>query len=246
MAERKDVLCAFFGLLSLWEWTTYVGRSQVQSPKSKVAYGAALLFFILGLMSKPMLVSLPIIMLLLDFWPLERMSLPWATRPAADGPVRRLPVTALLLEKLPFLAVTLVMCCVTFKVQHVGGAITLTHLTLLDRIANALNSYVGYLGRIFWPVNLAVLYPYPAHIPAAKVIAAAVVLATVTFSVLVLARTRPHLVVGWFWFVVMLVPAIGLVQVGEQAMADRYSYLPSIGIAMLIAWGIAALGGGRT
>jgi tetratricopeptide (TPR) repeat protein len=153
---------------------------------------------------------------------------------------------ALLREKLPFFLLALLACFVTFEVQKASGAMSMKNLTLTERVANALNSYVGYLGKIFWPVNLAVPYPYPDHLPAARVIAAAVFLATVTCAVLLLARSRPHLAVGWFWFVVMLVPVIGLVQVGEQGMADRYTYLPSLGVAIMVAWEVPRwLGGWR-
>ncbi len=255
VAERKDVLCAFFGLLSLWAWSSYVEKSKVQGPsasakatadkKSMIAYVMALLFFALGLMSKPMLVSLPLILLLLDFWPLDRMAVPWAARPATNGTVRRLPVTTLLLEKTPFFLLTLVLCFVTFKVQKAGGAMLMDNRTELYRVANALNSCVGYLGKIFWPVNLAVPYPYPDHLPAGRVIAVALFLATLTCAVMLLARSRPHLAVGWFWFIIMLIPVIGIVQVGEQAMADRYTYLPSIGIAIMVAWEVPGWLAGR-
>ena len=172
VAERKDVLSAFFGLLCLWAWTAYAQLSKVQSPKSKVAYVIALLFFALGLMSKPMLVSLPIILLLLDFWPLGRVAAPWAPSSATDETACRLPATSLLLEKAPFFLLTLVLCFVTFKVQKAGGAMLMDNRSQLYRVANALNSYVGYLGKIFWPVNLAVPYPYPEHLPAGRIFAA--------------------------------------------------------------------------
>lgn len=185
----------------------------------------ALLFFALSLMSKPMFVTLPFLLLLLDYWPLQR----------GANSVRVWRWLAV--EKLPFLALTLVSSVVTFLVQRKGGAVaSVVGLPLGARIENALVSYVRYLFKTFWPADLATLYPHPGHWPAWQVLAAAFVLVGV--SVLVLARRRawPFAAAGWFWFVGTLVPVIGLVQVGIQSMADRYTYLPAIGLLMALVW----------
>ena len=219
VAERKDVLSTFFAwltLLAYWSWVKTPGWPR---------YTLALLLFALGLMSKPMLVTLPLLMLLLDFWPLERLQLDkfqsWYLR---------------LKEKLPFLVLTLVFCGVTFRVQKSGGAMSLTDLTFANRVANALNSYVGYIAKIFWPRDLTVFYPYPHHLPSGRVISAGIIVFLISAGVLWVVRRRPHLAVGWFWFLISLVPVIGLVQVGDQAMADRYTYLPSVGVFIMVAW----------
>ncbi len=234
VAERKDVLCAFFGLLSLIAWVRYVQESKVQSSRSRVSYALALLSFALGLMSKPMLVSLPLILLLLDFWPFHRV---------ADNAKTSWQRCAL--EKIPFFLLAAISCVITFHFQKSSGAMSMVHEPLPFRLANAINSCAGYLGKIFWPHHLAVIYPYPHQLPTLQVAAAAVLLVGVTIAVCGLARRLPFLMVGWFWFLIMLGPVIGLVQVGEQAMADRYTYLPGIGIAIMVAWGVPALFAGN-
>jgi tetratricopeptide (TPR) repeat protein len=191
-----------------------------QFSRSKAWYAAAVLCFACGLMSKPMLVTLPFVLLLLDYWPLKR----WMSR-------------ALVIEKLPFFILAAVSSVVTFIVQRRGGAVSpLTGLSLSARFGNALISYVRYLARFFWPARLSVLYPHPGHWPVWQIETAALFLAVVTAWVIWRARSEPWLPVGWFWFLGMLVPAIGLVQVGIQSMADRYTYLPMIGISIMVVW----------
>jgi protein O-mannosyl-transferase len=221
VAERKDVLSAFFGLLTLCAWCAYVRIPSWQR------YTLALFLFALGLMSKPMLVTLPLLMLLLDFWPLRRVE--------ADKPL--LGLASLVAEKIPFFALALVSCIVTFLVQKAGGAVMQTDMISPgERVANALISYVRYLGKLLWPQNLAVVYPYPVHIPGWQVAGAALLLAAITIVALRSAPRRPWLMVGWLWFVISLVPVIGLVQVGVQSMADRYTYLPAIGLFLMLTW----------
>ncbi|MDE3065912.1 MAG: tetratricopeptide repeat protein [Verrucomicrobiota bacterium] len=219
VAERKDVLSTFFAFLTLLAYCSWV------KVPGWPRYALALLLFALGLMSKPMLVTLPLMMLLLDFWPLGRLELDkfqsWCLR---------------VKEKLPFFALTLISCYVTFRVQESGGAMSLRNLTFAHRVANALNSYVGYIARIFWPRDLAVFYPYPRDLPLGRVISAGIIISLISAGVLWFVRRRPHLAVGWYWFLISLVPVIGLVQVGGQAMADRYTYIPSIGLFMVVAW----------
>ena len=255
-SERKDVLSALFFLLTLMAYRCFShdsgSREPAPSPVGATAandqsllttcyvasgsaparrcYGVALVCFALGLMSKPMLVTVPFVLLLLDFWPLRRLSLPIA-------PVR---LGGLLLEKAPFFALSLASCIVTFLVQRKGGAVS-TSISLGARLANAVVAYVRYLGDCFWPRRLSVLYPHPGHWPAWEVAAAATVLLTISVLVVVSWRKRPYLVVGWCWFLGMLVPTIGLIQVGVQSMADRYMYLPSIGVFLMVAWGIREL-----
>jgi tetratricopeptide (TPR) repeat protein len=224
-AERKDVLSTFFWMLSLIAYTRYARESKVQSPKSKVFYGWSLLAFACGLMSKPMVVTLPFVLLLLDFWPLERFSRPTIPR--------------LLLEKLPFFALAAAGSTVTYLIQKSSGAVwSAGALPFHARVANALLAYVRYLSKTFWPADLAIIYPYPKHWPIMAVMGAALLLAIWSGLFLWHARQNPYLPAGWFWFLGTLIPAIGLVQVGSQSMADRYTYLSGIGLFILIVWGL--------
>ena len=238
VSERKDVLSACFFFLTLWAYARFV---EVQSLKSNVQsqgtrstqhttrfYLLSLSFFALGLMSKPMLVTLPCVLLLLDYWPLRRFELK-----TLDFRLKTL--VPLLREKWPFFLLSAGSCVATVLAQS-RAMQPLSNLSLSSRLANCLIAYARYLGKTLWPVNLATPYPYPAHWPLAEVLLAAALLAALTVAALCLSRRWPVAVTGWFWFLGMLVPAIGLVQVGEQSMADRYTYLPSIGLFMLLAW----------
>jgi len=236
VAERKDVLSAFFWLLTMIAYVRYANESKVQGPRSKVFYTLSLACFALGLMAKPMLVTLPFVLLLVDYWPLGRISnfrFEISNRRASGW---------LLLEKVPFFLLAVVSSAVTFFVQKRGGAVSsLNVLTIGQRLANALVSYFRYVGKLLWPVNLSVLYPHPRSWPVWLIIAAGVFLAGVSVAVILAARRKPYLAVGWFWFVGCLVPVIGLVQVGVQSMADRYSYVPGIGLLIMICWGVPEL-----
>jgi Flp pilus assembly protein TadD len=224
-AERKDVLSAFFWMLTLIAYTRYARESKVQGPKSKVFYGLSLLAFACGLMSKPMAVTLPFVLLLLDFWPIQRFN--------------RSTLPRLLLEKLPFFALALADSVVTYRVQKSGGAVwSAGAVPFYSHVGNVLLSYMRYLSKSFWPVDLAVLYPYHTHCPAGLVSGAALLLAFWSGLFLWRARQNPYLPVGWFWFLGTLVPTIGIVQVGSQSIADRYLYLPSIGLFILVVWGV--------
>ncbi len=234
VAERKDVLSTFLGLLCLMAYVRYAMESKAQSPKSNrgtSAYGyywAALIFFALGLMSKSMLVTLPFVLLLLDYWPLNRI------RDSGFG-IR--DFTRLLLEKTPFFALAAVMSVVTYAVQqHTGMMHSLENVPPGARAGNALISYCRYLGKLFWPVDLAVFYPYPAFWPRYQVLLAGGLLAGISAFAFVQRARFPYLLTGWLWFCGTLVPVIGLVQVGGQAMADRYSYIPSLGLFILVVW----------
>ncbi len=217
VAERKDVLSTFFWLLTMWVYQRFV-----TSP-GRGRYLLTLLAFALGLMAKPMLVTLPLVLLLLDYWPLGRPLSSW----------RRL-----LLEKLPFLALSGLSSVATVLAQGAGEAIiTMQSAPLGLRVGNALVAYVSYMAKTLWPRELAVYYPHPGEISLAAAAGAGVLLAGITFAVLRAERRRSYLPVGWLWFVGTLVPVIGLVQVGEQAMADRYTYVPLIGLFLIVAWG---------
>ena len=219
IAERKDVLCAFFGLLTLWFFARFTEARGLKSPLSSVYYPLALLTFACGLMSKPMLVTLPFVLMLLDHWPLNRFS------------------ARSLREKIPFLLLSAAMCVVTYFVQKKSGAVVET-ASLDGRLANAAVSVMDYLRTFFWPFDLAVGYPYPAHWPAAKLVFAVLILLTASGLALLQWRRRPSVFIGWFWFLGMLVPVLGMVQVGQQARADRYTYLPMLGLEIALLWAL--------
>jgi hypothetical protein len=215
VAERKDVLSGFFWMLTLWAYASYAHRP------SPARYVAVLGLFALGLASKPMVVTLPFVLLLLDVWPLRRTAL---------GP-------RLLWEKLPLLALTTAVSIVTVRLQQGCRAVTdLDSLPLALRVQNAVVSYVAYAMKMLWPTGLAAFYPYPASFPAWEVAGALAVLLGTTLLAWAL-RGRGYVLVGWLWYVGTLVPVIGLVHAGEQARADRFTYLPLIGLFLVIAWG---------
>jgi tetratricopeptide (TPR) repeat protein len=223
IAERKDVLSTLFWMLTLCSYTIYTGLAKTQPRQAALYYLSTLAFFAVGLMCKPMLVTLPAVLLLLDFWPLARCH------------VRDLG--RLLAEKIPFLLLSIAASVVTYFVQKSGGAVTtFDKLALPGRLENALVAYARYLGKMFWPENLAVLYPLPKGWPVAVVLLSGFLLLFVSILAIKLWRRCPFLLVGWFWFLGTLVPVIGLVQVGEQSMADRYMYVPMIGLLIAIIW----------
>jgi Flp pilus assembly protein TadD len=228
VSERKDVLSGFFALLTLLCYERYV-RAEGRQPRQKwVFYSLAILLFACGLMSKPMLVTLPFVMLLLDFWPLGRFTMASLPR--------------LLLEKVPFILLSAAASVATFLVQHQGGAVTsLNRFPLSLRIENAFISYARYLGKTFWPIDLATPYPAPEYRPAVVVVLAVTLFIGLCAVALMAGKKFPFVFAGWFWFAGMLVPVIGLVQVGPQSMGDRYMYLPLIGILVIIVWGAGEL-----
>ena len=234
IAERKDVLSSFFAMLTLWAYVRYVERPRFWP------YFLALLFFALGLMAKPMLVTLPFLLLLLDFWPLGRLRFAPPESGLSSSPSstrnRLRPTLHLLFEKAPFFLLTILSSIVTFVAQG-GARVSTSRLGIGDRMGNALMSYVRYVGKTIWPDNLAVFYPHPGAWPAWQVAMAALLLAAATLLAISGGRKRPYLGVGWLWYVGTLVPVIGLVQVGEQAMADRYMYFPIIGLLIMLGWG---------
>jgi tetratricopeptide (TPR) repeat protein len=219
ISERKDVLCAFFWMLTMLAYVRYArGR--------KCWYLGVIVFFTLGLMSKPMAVTLPFVLLLLDYWPLRRIE-------TLHGSYRRL-----ILEKLPMIALSAASSMITYLAQMKGGSVTkLGELSFGVRLENALFSYVQYLEKLFYPHDLAVIYPHPgASIPAWAYWSSGTFLMIFSMVVVYLSRKKPFLLTGWFWYLGTMVPVIGIVQVGVQGMADRYTYLPMIGIYIGLVW----------
>jgi tetratricopeptide (TPR) repeat protein len=217
VAERKDVLSALFWFSALWAYVRYTERPDWRR------YALVAAAFALGLMSKPMIVTLPFALLLLDFWPLGR----WGKA----GVIR---------EKLPLFALAGVGAAITYGVQRSGGAVqSLSGFPLGLRLETALTTYVTYIAKTFWPARLAVFYPYPAEIPVWRAVLAGVAIAAITGLALTRRRAHPYLITGWLWYLGTLVPVIGLVQVGAQARADRYMYVPMVGLLIMPAWGAA-------
>jgi hypothetical protein len=259
VAERKDVLSGLFFMLTLLTYARYAKHSviageemlsnaaetvrsdasleassspthtQSRSAKRWLWYVATLICLSLGLMSKPMLVTLPFLLLLIDFWPLGRLHY-------------RLPLGkaewAIILEKIPFFALAVGSSWITFIMQAQGGAVSSLEAFPLElRVSNAVVSYARYLGKLLWPAGLAVFYPMPEAWPFWAVAGAGLVIVGLTYAVFRVAGRLPFLVASWLWFVGTLVPTIGLVQVGQQSMADRYTYLPAIGLFIAAVWG---------
>lgn len=235
VAERKDVLSTFFMMLTVWAYILYVKKREIKG------YLLVVLFFVLGLMSKPMLVTLPFILLLLDFWPLGRLCLLRDTKNVATGQHtnERADIFRLVLEKAPFFALAVGSSIVTFIVQERGGAMEIAKTySIQTRIINAFVAYTEYIVDMIWPVKLALLYPHPGNsLQLWKGVVAGFALVLITILVIRKARRIPYLAVGWLWYIVTLIPVIGIVQVGSQAMADRYTYVTLIGLFIIIAWG---------
>ncbi|HEX3744616.1 MAG TPA: tetratricopeptide repeat protein [Bryobacteraceae bacterium] len=216
IAERKDVLCAFCWMLTLLAYARYVTRP------TGARYAWTLAAFALALLAKPMAITLPLVLMLLDYWPFAR--------------------GFRILEKLPFLALSAAVSAVTYVAHAQANAvISLSRIPVAMRVENALISCAVYIGKMFWPGGLAVFYPYPKGSLVLPAALAGVALAAVTAAAIRFGRTRPYLPVGWLWYLVTLTPVIGLIQAGQQARADRYMYIPMIGLSILLAWGGAEL-----
>jgi len=223
ISERKNLLCGFFWMLTLLGYARYVAQP------SLLRYLTMIGFFVFGLMAKPMIVTLPFVLLLLDYWPLSRLQ-------DSQVPLSKTGY-ALIAEKIPFFVLSILSCGVTLLVQQKGGAVTsFEAYPLWARAANALVSYTVYIKNMVWPLNLAIFYPLPEEISVWQVLSATCFLAAITFWVLKNAKRKPYALVGWLWYVGTLIPVIGLVQAGSQALADRYAYLPIIGLLIGIVW----------
>jgi len=245
VAERKDVLSVFFWMLTVLAYINYVKRSKGKN------YLLVLLLFSLSLMSKAMVVTLPFVLLLLDYWPLNRFHF----RPALASyknkggkwtSSERSQLLKLIAEKTPLFVLSGITCGVAFLAQQTTGALSgLETVPLTWRVANAVVSYVSYLGKMVWPRGLAVFYPHPVNtLSSWEIVLAGLLLVIVSVGVIKFAERYQYGVVGWFWYLVTLVPVIGFVQVGEQGMADRYTYVPLIGLFIMLSWGAAELGKG--
>ena len=250
-SERKDVLSAFFWMLTMGAYVRYIEKPELKN------YSITLLFFALGLMAKPMLVTLPFVLLLLDYWPLNRFQFQRAENDDSQkslnaGNTRQQKrktekpqhpwavLLPLLKEKIPFIILSALSCVVTVHAQK-EATLSLQILPLADRIGNAFFSYIKYIKKMLWPQDLAVFYPPLVVLPAWQILTAAVLLLGITLVMLWKGKRYPYGSVGWFWYLGTLVPVIGLVQVGEQSMADRYTYIPLIGLFITAAWGIPEL-----
>ncbi len=237
IAERKDVLCGFFFLLSLLAYVRFAKKraGSQRAPWRTMDFNVSLLMFALALLSKPMAVTLPFVLLLLDFWPLQRMAVAtgerrWSLR----------SVMAPCLEKWPFFGLTILFCVSTYYVQQHSTAVMAGSVLSLDgRCANAAAGYVAYLAKLFWPTKLAAIYLLPIHFDPTEALLKAGLLVAISLGCLYQINRRPWLAMGWFWYLGMAVPVIGIVQVGEQSMADRYTYLPLIGPVIIIVWAAA-------
>lgn len=230
VAERKDVLSTFFCLISLLFYAQFTVK------RNPGWYLFSFFSFVLGLMAKPMAVTLPVIMLLMDYWPLNRLG-------QSDDNVERIQIREnacfLLREKIPFWGASLLTGIATIYAQHTGGATrSLDAFPPMLRVENALTAYVSYLGKTLWPHDLGNFYPFPASISLYKVAGALLILILISVAAVHKSRRFPYLGMGWLWFLITLLPVIGLLQVGNQSMADRYSYLPTTGLFIIIAWGI--------
>ncbi|MBF0404643.1 tetratricopeptide repeat protein [Candidatus Magnetominusculus xianensis] len=229
VAERKNVLCAFFWFTSLIAYDRYV-RSQTLA-----RYLIVLLLFSLALMSKPMAVTLPFTLLLIDYWPLGRFS-------AGHSVINKYPVTGMIAEKIPFFLLSFVSSVLTIHAQRQEGAIiSFGTLPLSTRVVNAIMSYAIYIKKLFIPTNLAVFYPYIEEKSHVVIVFTALALIGLTVFVFIKRKTAPYLLMGWLWYLGTLVPVIQIVQVGSASMADRYMYIPAVGLFIMIAWGGSAV-----
>ncbi len=239
VSERKDVLSTFFGFLMIGAYYRYSKAPDFKN------YLLVIIFFSLGLMAKPMLVTFPFVLLLLDFWPLKRFQFKndYLFRSESTTHSDSKGIYRLILEKIPLFIPVVISCILTFLAQKSYSAVmALGALPLKTRVSNALISYVNYVLKAAWPIKLAVFYPHPRNtLPAWQIFGAALLIACACFFAIRVAKKYPYIVIGLFWYLGTLVPVIGLVQVGEQAMADRYTYIPLLGLFIILAWGVLDL-----
>lgn len=231
IAERKDVLSTFFGILCLGAYYSYVRRS------TKIRYLILILFFILGLMSKPMLVTLPFVFILLDFWPLGRFQAPANKKQHSFFRI----TLSLVVEKMPLIVISAIVSFMTIHMQQlsVGPLLSLETFPLKIRIYNSLVSYINYIVKMLWPQNLAVFYPYPATFDIETAVLSGLILLGGSVLTILASRKFPYVTIGWLWYLVTLIPVIGLIPAGAHSMADRYTYIPLIGLFIVLAWGFS-------
>jgi len=240
LAERKDVLSTLFWMLTMWAYAGYVTQKETVAAGDRfpfLRYLLVIVMFALGLMAKPMLVTLPFVLLLMDYWPLRRVD-----RGISMGQTRAGAYWRLIREKWALFALTAISCVVTLVVQNRTGAVApFERMSIGPRFYNAAISYTKYIGRTFWPRHMAPFYPYSQRFLLWQVAGAAILLICISVAAYRLRRRYPYGAVGWAWFIGTLVPVIGIVQVGAQALADRYTYVPLIGTFIIIAWGVPEL-----
>ncbi len=227
ITERKDVLCAFFWMLTLCLYVYYTEKPNIKR------YLPVLLSFVFALMSKSMAVTLPVVMILLDYWPLSRLR-------SGNESEKGNPLLWQVKEKSPFFILSVVLSIITYNSQK-GLSIEYPIFALNSRITNAFVSFVVYLERLLWPQDMTFFYPFINHYSVWQLLTAAVIIVFISIPVIAMARKLPSLFVGWMWYVVTIAPVIGIIQVSSQAMADRYIYIPSIGISIMLAWGVPLL-----
>jgi len=229
IAERKDLLCTLFWFLGLWSYLKYV------ESKSLFLYFMVIISFLAGLLCKPMIVSFPILLVLIDYWPLQRLK--WADKPDKIGKISQLII---FYEKIPLFLLSIIFSIITYIAQSAGSAVNTAEMVpFYARVFNAIISYGKYLLKVFYPISLSIFYPHPwdtsMSIPGWETAVSITILTFISYVFFRTARRSPFLIMGWLWYLIALLPTIGIVQVGGQAMADRYMYVPSIGIFIILA-----------
>jgi hypothetical protein len=228
VAERRDVLSTFFMMLTLYSYTRYTENKNIR------LYCLSLLFFVLGLLSKPMLVSLPILLLLLDWWPLSRTV-------RSDSAAAWSIFLRLFSEKIPFCLLSLCSSIITYRVQQAVGELPQGY-TFVSRLGKSCIAYTTYMTKMVWPADLAILYPFSKYPPSnIKIMLSAIILVTITAAVFLLYKRYPFLITGWLWFLITLLPVVGLIQIGQHSVADRYTYIPLTGLFVIVVWGASRL-----
>lgn len=234
IAERKDVISTFFWMLTIWFYIRYVERSTIYR------YMVVILFYVLGLMSKPMVVTLPFVLILLDYWPLKRFVLKRGRENHSQQ--EQIFKPAFIYEKIPIFVLAIIASIITYAAQSRGGAvISIDKIPVAGRIINAVISYILYLYKMIIPLDMAVFYPYPNNLSYSLFLIAIILILLITLFVLRLSVRYPYLIVGWLWYLGTLLPVIGIIQIGNQARADRYTYIPYIGLFIMASWGISTL-----
>ncbi|MBW2364726.1 MAG: tetratricopeptide repeat protein [Deltaproteobacteria bacterium] len=231
VSERKDLLSTFFWILTMWSYFRYTKKPSIKK------YIPVFLLFMLGLMAKPMIVTLPFVLLLLDIWPIRRMAIGKIYENNSKN-IKRITLSCLVLEKVPLFMLSVISSVITIIAQKEGGIVrTLQELPISIRLANAFVSYIRYIWKMVFPLDLSFYYPYPNVFPSWQIFGSLLLIICITLVAIKKARDMPFLLVGWLWYLGTLVPVIGLVQIATQSIADRYTYIPSIGLFIIIAWG---------